>query len=491
MSNTEENNIIMKHLSFIKGWLFFGIVFLTYSVQAQKIWTLEECIQYANEHNLVIQQVAQANRIDDINLEQSKAERLPSLSASASAGRSWGRGFNSVNVELVDGGYDAASFGVNMSLPLFNGLSTHNTIKQNRLLAESGQLDVLASQEDYSILIAQSYLQVLQLKEQIRNTENQMASSTEELENIRIKYEKGVAAEYNVLQLESQLAQEEWSKEQLEGQLRVAKINLMQLMDLEVTDGFEVEVPEESKGNIVLESPESISQIYQASLGLRPAVKSAELQTESSVLGVRVAQGSLLPSLSLNASLNSNYSSASKLVDYTTTTQETTIGYLASDPTQSVMAQRVVNVPVVSDYNFSDQLNDNLSPYVGVTMSVPIFSNKRNSSQVEIAKVNSEIVRLQERDTKNQLRKEIEQAYADFENARSQYRASEKQLKLNERLFENAQYSHESGLISTTDFTIEKNNYLNAENSMALAKYQYLFSRMILDFYNGKPMGFN
>ena len=92
----------MNHLSFLKGWLFFGIVFLTYSVEAQKVWTLEECIQYANQHNLVIQQVSQANRIDDINLEQSRAERLPSLSASASAGRSWGRGFNSVNVALVD-----------------------------------------------------------------------------------------------------------------------------------------------------------------------------------------------------------------------------------------------------------------------------------------------------------------------------------------------------------------------------------------------------
>ncbi|MBK8500897.1 MAG: TolC family protein [Saprospiraceae bacterium] len=476
--------------AFIKRLFFLGITFLTFAVQAQKTWTLEACIQYANEHNLVIQQVAQGSRIDDINLEQSKAERLPSLSASASAGRSWGRGFNSVNVQLVDAGVNSASFGVNMNLPLFNGLSTHNTIKQNGLLAESGRLDVLATQEDYGLLIAQSYLLVLQLKEQISNIENQMASSAEQLENTRMKYEKGLVAEYNVLQLESQLAQEEWSKEQLDGQLRVAKINLMQLMDLEVTDDFEVEVPEESKGNIVLESPDNISQIYQTSLALRPEVKSAELQTESSVLGVRVAQGSLLPSLNLNASLNSNYSSASKLVDYTTITQERTIGYLASDPTQSVMAQEVVNVPVVSGYNFRDQLDDNLSPYVGVTMSVPIFSNKRNSSQVQIAKVNREIARLQERETKNQLRKNIEQAYADLENAISQYRASEKQLNLNKRLFENAQYSHESGLISTTEFTIEKNNYLNAENSMALAKYQYLFSRMILGFFNGKPMGF-
>lgn len=124
----------MKHSSFIKGWLFFGVAFLAFSAQAQKTWTLEECIQYANEHSLIIQQVAQGSRIDDINLEQSKAERLPSLSASASAGRSWGRGFNSVNVELVNGGYNAASFGTNMNLPLFNGLSTHNTIKQYRLI---------------------------------------------------------------------------------------------------------------------------------------------------------------------------------------------------------------------------------------------------------------------------------------------------------------------------------------------------------------------
>ncbi len=480
----------MKNSSCIKGFLFLGIFFFAFSAKAQKVWTLEECIQYANEHNLAIQQVAQGSRIDAINLEQSKAERLPSLSLSASAGRSWGRGFNSVNVELVDGGINSASFGANLNMPLFSGLSVQNTIKQNSLLAKAGQLDVLAAQENYSLVITQSYLQILQLKEQIRNTENQMASSSEELENSRKKYEKGLVAEYSVLQLESQLAQEEWNKEQLEGQLRVAKISLMQLMDLEVTDDFEVEVPDQLMANVVLDSPGDVSQIFQTSLALRPEIESAELQTESSVLGVRVAQAGLMPSLSLNASLTSNFSSASKLVDYSVTTQETTIGYLASDPTQSVMAQEVVNVPVISNYNFGAQLEDNLRPYVGLTMSVPIFSNKRNSSQVEIAKVNSEIARLQEKDTKNQLRKDIEQAYADFENAYSQYQASEKQLALNERLFENAQSAHEAGLISTTDFTIEKNNYLNAENSMALAKYQYLFSRMILDFYKGKSLGF-
>ena len=139
------------------------------------------------------------------------------------------------------------------------------------------------------------------------------------------------------------------------------------------------------------------------SLGIRPEVKSAELQTESSVLGVRIAQAKLLPSLDFTASLNSNYSSASNLVDFTTTTQETTIGYLESNPNETVMAQEVVSVPVISDYSFWNQLDDNLNPYVGMTLSVPIFSNKRNSSQVQIAKVNSEITRLQEKEDRKSV----------------------------------------------------------------------------------------
>ena len=476
----------MKLSSYIY-WLF-GLFFCSTSLFSQNAWTLEECIQYANEHNLVIQQAQQSSRINEIHLEQSKAMRLPSLNANVRAGRNWGRSFNSINLELVDEGINTASVGANLNLTLFNGLSINNSIKQDRLLNEAGQLNVLATIENYNLLIAQSYLQALQLKEQISNTKNQIASSNEQLENARMKFKKGLIAEYKVLQLESQLTQEEWNIEQLNGQLRIAKVNLMQWMDLEVTDDFEIELPQTTLDNIAIESPENIKSIYQTSLGIRPEVKSAELQTESSVLGVRIAQAKLLPTLDFTASLNSNYSSASNLVDFTTTTKETTIGYLESNPNESVMAQEVISVPVISDYGFWNQLDDNLNPYVGVTLSVPIFSNKRNSNQVQIAKVNSEITRLQEKDTKNQLRKDIEQAYANLENAISRYEASKKQLELSERLFDNAKYSHESGLISTTEYTIEKNDFLNAENSMVIAKYEYLFSRMILNFYNGKPI---
>lgn len=474
-------------------FLFFSTVIgvlTAFSVQAQGVWTLEACIQYANENNLVIQQAAQSNQINEINWKQSKAMLLPSLSANVSAGRTWGRSFNSVNLQLVDGAYNTSSFSANMNMPLFNGLSTQNTIKQNRLLAESGQLDLQATQEDYHILIAQSYLQVLELKEQIKNTANQLLSSAEELKNTRLKQEQGLVAEYNVLQLESQLAQEERDQEELEGQLRIAKINLMQLMDLEVSDAFEVATAETLTNEIVLEAPGDIDQIYFTSVSQRPAVKSAELQTKSKELDIQLARAGMMPSLDLNASVSSNYSSATDFVDFSTTTQESAIGYLESDPSQTVLAEEEVTVPIVSDYSLWDQFDDNLNTYVGVTLSIPIFSNKKNSSQVQIAKVNTQIAKLEERDTKNQLRKDIEQAHADVENAISQYKASQKQLELSERLFENAQYSHEAGLISTTDFTIEKNNLLNAQNSMILAKYQYLFSDMILDFYKGEPLGF-
>ena len=272
----------MKLSSYIY-WLL-GIFLCSTSLFSQKAWTLEECIQYANEHNLVIQQAQQSSRINEIHLEQSKAMRLPSLNANVRAGRNWGRSFNSINLELVDEGINTASVGANLNLTLFNGSSINNSIKQDRLLNEAGQLNVLATIENYNLLIAQSYLQVLQLKEQFSNTKNQIASSNEQLENARMKFKKGLIAEYNVLQLESQLMQEEWNIEQLNGQLRIAKVNLMQWMDLEVTDDFEIELPQTTLDNITIELPENIKSIYQTSLGIRPEVKSAELQTESSVL---------------------------------------------------------------------------------------------------------------------------------------------------------------------------------------------------------------
>ena len=133
---------------------FAFFIALSYSlpVFGQNGWSLDDCIKHAIEHNLLIKQMEQNSFVDRINLTQAKAMRWPNLSANVNAGR----------------------------------------------------LDVLAAEEDLSILIAQHFLQILQLQEQIKNVELQVESSQEQLENIRSRYEQGLVAEHNIFQMEAQ-----------------------------------------------------------------------------------------------------------------------------------------------------------------------------------------------------------------------------------------------------------------------------------------------
>lgn len=476
----------------ISYYLLTSIVMLFFSstLFSQKKWSLDDCIDYADKNNLQVQQVQYAGRINEAYLQQAKAQRLPSLSTTVGAGYAWGLTFDQATLQQINGGYYTGSFSSSLTMPIFKGGSLQNSIHQNKLLVEAGNYDVEATKENLNMMIAQVYLQILQLEEQIENNNNQITSSSEQLKNTKAMFEKGIVAENFVLQQEAQIASEQWELQQNINSLSNAKITLMQLMEMPVTDDFEIEKPDLENIQLV-ENNNSVTNIYQTALGIRPQVKSAQLNTESSVIGVRVAKGTQLPSLSFVAGLSSSYSSARQSVDYTTSVQDVAIGYLASDPTESVLGTSVVNTPTINDYNVWNQFDDFLTPSVGVSLSIPIFSNRLYKTNIEVAKINSELAKLNERDITNQLRKDIELAYSDLDNSDDQYLAAEKQLNYAGKTFRNAKYQYANGLISPTDFFIEKNNFATAENNLVLAKYQYLFSKIVLDFYSGKSLKLN
>jgi len=478
----------------MKSFLFFLTLGLSVvasgPLSAQRTWSLEECIPHAQNRNLAIRQMKENRRIYEINLRQARARRLPSLSGSISAGTNRGRNFDQINIRQIEGNVNSMNVGLNANLPIFNGLVLRNTIRQQETLLNSAEEDLMATMEEYSLLIAENYLGILQLHEQMKNMQNQIASSEAQLENIHEKFARGLVAESNIFQMEAQISQEELELVQLTNEWKIAKVTLMQLIDLEVTPDFEIVVPEVVQPDEITLPTGTVDRTYQTSLALRPVIRSAAMQSESARLAVRIARGNLLPDLDLNASLTSRYSSATQLIDYSSYLQEVPIGYLRSDPKEIVLSEERVQQVTTAKYPLWNQIDDNFTPYIGLNLSIPIFVNKTYSSQVQIARINAEITSLQEQNTRNQLRKDIEQAYANYENTSRQYEAAEKQRKYQEIVYDNAGYSFESGLLSSTDFFIEKNKYLNAVNSGILAKYQYLFSRMIVGFYNGQPLGF-
>ena len=433
------------------GFLFFAIV-IGISSNAQSndsLWTLSKCIDYAMQKNISIQQKALSNETNRIDVEQTKAMRFPSLSASVSQNFGWNR-------DLVNNSYGSYSesngtnYGVNSSVKLYNGFKTTYNIKQSELSYQAGSYDVDALKESISLSLLDAYLQVLYSEELVKNAKKQIESTTQQLNLSEVRLRIGSISRSDYLQVKSELASENLTLANAQNQLALNSVTLMQLMDYPLTDSFRIVHPDMVINEALSLNLNSDSVFNQAS-AIKPQVKSAELNKQIAGLGIAVAKAGYQPTLSLNGALSSNYNS----------------GF---------------------DFAYGYQVKNKINPTIGLTLSIPIYQNKLLSSNVAIAKINSANAELSAMNVKNQLRKAIEQVCVNVQSAFVKYQASIEKFNSIQESFNVAQEKYNQGLLSSVDFLIQKTNLITAESDLLQSKYNLVFSQKILDFYKGIPL---
>jgi len=444
-------------------------------IQAQfEKWTLYKCIEYANDNNIQIKQNKLSNEINQLEIKQQKANRIPSLNASDNHNFNWG-----------NSSYNTNTFSINSSVTLFNSFQNNNSIKQAELKYTAGEYNIQATTNDINLSVANAYLEIIFYTEQIKISKNQLESTKQEQINIKNKVDAGMLPISNYLQIEAQMFSEELTITNTENQLRIAKLNLMQLMEIPIHEGFEVEIPNIKLENQYKNLNQSIQAIYQTALDSRPEIQSAIFNTQSSELGIKIAKAAQLPKLSLNASIGTQFSSLSEQISYGDI-ETTTIGYLQNSPSEDVVSDQ----PILhsSNYPFFDQYNDNFYENVSLNLSIPIFNNYQAKTSIEQSKINLQSSKLDLINIKNNLRKTIEQAYIDLLAAKKEYDAIIKQLESYQRSYNDASKKFKAGMINSVDFLIEKTNLINAENSLLQTKFKLIFKNMILDHYQGNPI---
>ncbi|MBX9852992.1 MAG: TolC family protein [Cytophagaceae bacterium] len=472
--------------------LLFLFIFISFSSLAQsKVWTLKECIDYALSNNIRLKKTEASNEFNRINLSQSRANRVPALNATGSQGFSFGRSIDPFTNQYVNQTIRTNNFSLSSNLILFNGLQNANTIRRNEIDYESGKLDVETVKNGVLLDVIYAYLQTLFGYEQVDNTVTQMVSTKAQLERTEKLVKAGSLPEINLLKIKSQLSSENLALVTAENNLRTSKIILMQIMEYPVTDNFEIEKITVSDSLIQNMIAESSTDIYNSALTTQPQVKSYGLKTQSALMNIKISEGARLPRLILNGNLYSGYSSARELTSIQTSIQQQDVGFLKSNPAEIVSAFVPVTSRTTSAYGFGRQLNDNFGQSVSLGLSIPIINNRLVRSNIERAQVNLLISQLNEREVKNQLRKSIEQSYADMRAAERKFVAAQENLQLQEQTFNNSRIRYEIGAGNSTDFLVDKNNYTRAQSDFIQAKYEYLFRLKVLDFYKGQEMKFN
>jgi outer membrane protein len=474
--------------------LTFFIVSLASTVFAQESWSLERCIKSAQESNITIQQAQLVLRNAQLDTKLAKAARNPSLSANVSGGGSFGRSIDQTSNAFVNKGFGYNGLGLDAGVSLFQGGLINHNIKQSRHQVQAAQADLESAANDVGLFVAQAYLNILLAEEQVKNAQNRMSQTLEQLKNTRKFIAVGTLPAVDSLNVVAQIARDEQVLIGTQNTLDLAYLSLRQLLQIEPEKSFKIENPMITIPEEAYLSSVSMRDVYSTALTTQPSIRAGESRLRAAHEGVSIAKAGLFPTLSLFAQLNSNYSTQYKENTGTDVRLGGGIPVVVTDPTGNavpVSIQFLEPIPVLRTVPYAQQHDETFRQGIGVNLNIPIYQNGRTHLNIQRSKLNIKSVELQNEQTKQALKSDIQTALANARAGNKQYKASLATFAASKLAYENMQKRYTLGAVNALDLTTARNNLTLAENDVTVARYDYIFKVKILDFYLGKKIKLN
>ncbi|MDD7336608.1 MAG: TolC family protein [Prevotella sp.] len=427
--------------------VFFGTV-----AEAKK-WTLQECLSYALSNNITLQRARLTKASAHEDVLQAQAQLLPSLSASTShvvaytpfpeTGRAQvTNGYVESSVDKVS--YNG-SYGINANWTMWNGNQNHNLVKLNKLIEQKAEVDSAVTANSIQEQIAQLYVQILYSAEAIKVNQQSLEASKKNEERGKEMVKVGSMSKAELSQLTAQRAQDEYNIVAVESNMRDYTRQLKQLLQITNDDNFEVETPTEETGDALQAIP-ALTQVYEEALSNRPEIKSSQLAIEQNQLNLKIAKAQSLPSVALTAGVSTN---------------STTL----------------------NDNAWGTQLKNNLGLNGGVTVSIPIFDQRKKKTAVSKALISIEDSKMQLRDQETQLYATIENYWIQATTNQAKYRSSVANTKSQQDSYDMLSEQFRLGLKNIVELMNGKTNLITAQQEQLQSKYLTLLNINMLKFY--------
>lgn len=429
----------MKQKLFIVA-LFFAPVF---SAMGQETWSLDQCVDYAIAHNISVRQSQLQVEQGELAVTSAKDAFLPNLSGQAAEGFNFGRGLTADNT-YANRNTSNFQWGLNFSLPLFNGLQDVRQLRASRSQLQQYLLDVEAAKDDVTLNVIAQYLQVLYAKEVLQSAQSQLDYSSYEVERQKALVDAGKVAAATLYDAEALQAQDKLQVITAENEVRVALVNLANLLQLPTADGFDISAINEELP--LIPGPDVV---YARALDCNKSILSARQGIEVAQDNISLAKAGYLPRLNFNASFGSTYY---------------TVSGMPADP-------------------FGTQMRNNLSTYIGFSLNIPIFDGFSTRNNIRRARLSESSARLELDRRESDLYKTIQLAYTQASGARDKYLTSEETLEKTRLSFIATQEKYNLGRATPAEFEQAKNNLFKVEISRIQSLYEYLLRYRILHFY--------
>lgn len=425
--------------------------------QEKKVWTLQECVDYALKNNLAVKTNLLNAETSKVNLDQSKFQMLPTLNGGGSYGYNWGRNIDPTTNQFETERINSINFQASSSLLLFNGFRLFNNYKQSVTDNEAAAEDFIKAKNDVIINVVTLYTTVIFNKELLSNAQSQLTTTTQQLERTRKLAEAGSVPRGNVLDLDAQQASNELNVITNENAVNLSILRLKQALQIPGSQTMDIEVPELSVADGTID--ETAEQIYEKALTAMPEVRSARLKLQSSLFAFKAARGSYFPRLSVNGNLFTNYSSA-------------------------------IDDRIPGGYSRGEQLNDNLAQSASLQLQIPIFNGYQTRASVKRSYFNTQQAEINLTSAENTLRQSVETSYNDASASSKTYQSALRLVNAREEAFRMLKQRYDNGAANFVEYQTAENALFQAKSDLVRAKYDFIFKKKVLDFYQGKPIEF-
>lgn len=419
-----------------------------------KEWTLQECINYALEKNIQLQQNKISLQESEIDIKDARASLFPSLSFSTGhnvVNRPYQEQSNTVSGTEIISSDEKTTYNGNYSLnaqwTLWNGGQRLNNLKQQKTNRDIARLTVSETENTLQEQITQLFIQILYADESIQINRSTLEVSKATYKRGQELFAEGSLSKADLAQLEAQVSDDQYQLVTAESTWRNYKLQLKQLLELDSSEEFNLVLPELNDENILKMLP-SQTDVYQAAMAIRPEIQSSRLSIENAKLGISAAKAGYYPTISLSASSSSTTNSA-------------------------------------STNNWAQQMKYGWNNMIGISLSIPIFDNRQNKSNVQKARLQYNTSQLDLINKQKELYSTIEGLWLDALNAQQQYVAAETKVKSSQTSFDMVNEQFNLGMKNTVELLTEKNNLLSAKQQLVQAKYMAILNRTLLNFYAG------
>lgn len=438
----------------IKTLLLAGLmVWGPASLSAQKKWSLQDCIDYAMENNITLKKSKLQKQSATEDLKGAKAALLPTVSASTNQSvgyQPWkDSGIATVTNGTVNTKVDKTSYNGSYSLngqwTVWNGGRNTNTIKLDQIAEQQAELSAQETANSIQERIAQIFTQILYLDENVKVNEQMLETSLKNEERGREMLEVGKMSKADLAQLSAQRANDEYSIVEAKSQLLNYKLQLKQLLEITDETPFDVAVPEISDERILAEIP-ALQTVYEQALLNRPEIERSQLAIKSSDVSLSLAKAGWMPNVSVNGGVSTSTNS-------------------------------------LSNMGWGSQFKSNVNTSLGLGVSVPIYDGRSTKTAVNKAKIQQLQAHLDLQDQQKTLYTDIQQYWLNAMTNQQKYKAASSSVESANLSYDLLSEQFRLGLKNIVELMTGKDNLLSAQQNLLQSKYQTIYNRQMLDFY--------